>query len=246
MFDEVRETTIRNEQIRAHIQNCDCNDPADRHVFGVHKLMVSVSVRRNRKSGMVLISTLLSLMLIVGVWSVVQATSNSNTLALAKITKNISQETRIDTVGYIFAPLILQALTDPDNREVIALNGTPYTIAFQQQKFMVSAQDIEGLVDIDLTSPDVIETLLPRGLDISKLLEPGPSSKGLNLTQSLALLGFERSEIARLEPLVTQQAKKAKLNATSIYIGYEPVQVSRRHLMLTHPQLLRTEVQPVD
>ncbi|MEP4927791.1 MAG: hypothetical protein ABJT31_08425 [Hyphomicrobiales bacterium] len=191
----------------------------------------------NSTHGFALVSTLVSLILITLLWSFLQTivTANSNTLIRLQDAQQASA--KLDASYQIASPIAFEALTEPDNPNVHPLNGRAIVVEYAGNKFAVSLQDKEGLVDIGLAPLELAATVLPNQWARHPLWQHPSRGKGLSLLHGLALAGAQTKDIETLSQLTTIGSNFAKLNAPTISSSYEDRLPKRRFLVLRQPQV---------
>lgn len=98
----------------------------------------------------------------------------------------------------------------------LAPTGTPVEMLRDGYRFEVRVTDVEGLVDLYL-SPGPVLRLLPGGAGIvaardGMLAGLTPGDRYLSEVQTMAVMGLDAAERARLAPLVTQRARTGEIN----------------------------------
>lgn len=117
---------------------------------------------REPRLGIVLISTLLSLMLITGFALTVQAAALANTKALKTLEATHSYDMAKDSLREMMRPAVALSMINPEAAVSIPLNGTAISLEFMGSNFNVKLQDVNGLVNPDLTPRPLIKSLLPN------------------------------------------------------------------------------------
>ena len=134
-----------------------------------------------------LIATLLSLMLIVGLALTVQAAALANTKALKALAGAQSEDLAKDSIRQLVRPVVALAMIDPDDRDALPLNGEDIPIEFRGAAYKVSVQDVNGLVHPDLTPKRVADHLLPEEWrTLAKQVSATPMSASLVMRASQA------------------------------------------------------------
>lgn len=96
-------------------------------------------------------------------------------------------------------------------------DGRPFTLAYRGAEWVVRLNDIDGLVDIYLAPPEVLNLLPVDGAELYRQREALRASLRLGARyaseqQTLARLGYDAATRAELYPLVTQAARTGGIN----------------------------------
>lgn len=122
--------------------------------------MTKVTKRRSQ-SGIVLISTLLSLSLLTMFALTIQAKS----IASAKTYRKLIQATEVDAaqaaVRELVRPLILEAMIDFERETQLRLNSTPFEMTWRGRSLMLVAQDVEGMLNLRRPWQEDLMLLVP-------------------------------------------------------------------------------------
>ena len=118
----------------------------------------------------------------------------------------------------------------------IPANGVPVTFEQGGYVFEVRATDVEGLVDLYL-APEQVLRLLPvdeavvsrRNAMLSQL---SPGDRYLSEVQTMAAMGLDAADRARLAPLVTQRARTGEINPR-----LAPPEIRREALLLSEQDI---------
>lgn len=145
--------------------------------------------KRKSQSGIVLISTLLSLSLLTMFALTIQAKS----FASAKTYRKLIQATEVDaakaSVRELARPLVLEAMIDFDSETQLELDGSPFELDWRGRPMTLTAQDVEGLAAVHRSTPrDLLELLPPDLAEVLRLMQthqPNP----MPMLQSFAQFG---------------------------------------------------------
>lgn len=122
--------------------------------------------KRKSQSGIVLISTLLSLSLLTMFALTIQAKS----IASAKTYRKLIQATEVDAaqaaVRELSRPLVLEAMIDFERETQLRLNSTPFKLDWQGRSLTVVAQDVEGMLNIYRPWPEKLMALVPEDVRV--------------------------------------------------------------------------------
>ena len=122
--------------------------------------------KRKSQSGIVLISTLLSLSLLTMFALTIQAKS----IASAKTYRKLIQATEVDAsraaVRELARPLVLEAMIDFERETQLRLNSTPFELEWQGRSLTVVAQDVEGMLNIYRPWPEKLMALVPEDVRV--------------------------------------------------------------------------------
>ena len=177
----------------------------------------STIVSRQKKRGVVLISTLITLLLLATVVIAVQQKSQANLQVMAKLTDELEDQSSRNAVYERFRGLVADAMTGTgDGRP--KLNSDAFLISEGDRQWSVQVQDVEGLVDVYLSPPEIL-ALLP--IDASALtaareralLQLEPGERFPVLAASLARFGTDVSELAGM---VTQSSQSGSLRLATL------------------------------
>ena len=105
-------------------------------------------------------ATLGSVILVIGLVTVLQA----STLANTKTIKRLAQDERIrmetNAVRDLIRPIVAEALLQFDTNPRLSLRGEPYTIEFDSTPFRVIAHAADEDVDLDNVQPRSLSILI--------------------------------------------------------------------------------------
>ncbi|WP_282092533.1 hypothetical protein [Epibacterium ulvae] len=92
---------------------------------------------RHPRQGIVLISTLLSLILLIALVGLFQAKSLSNITVLKRLTQQHQEELLKDAVYELIRPFVAEAIVQYDGDHRLSLTGESYEILYDQRRFHV-------------------------------------------------------------------------------------------------------------
>lgn len=167
---------------------------------------------RSSRQGFALITVLFGAVLIAGLATTLRARS----LAHAMVLGRIEESHRIATSRMSIAARIAAGLAESGGAAPPA-NGTPFRLVQDSRDWEVRLGDVEGLVDLYLAPPEVLALLTGDGVGLARrravaLAELTPGARFGSEEQTLARLGFDAAERARLAPLATQRARTGEIN----------------------------------
>ncbi|KIC34978.1 hypothetical protein [Leisingera sp. ANG-M7] len=170
---------------------------------------------RHPKRGVVLITTLLSLILLMGLVVTLQTRSLATVKMLKRLAASHQEVLDQDSLRDLIRPLVGEAMIRFDEDTPLKLNSTPFPVTFNETRYQIIAQDPGGLVDIWRTPPSTAEALLsPKQLKTrARLAEAGDQS--MPIRQAAAKAG-----VAEVPPWLTDRAPKRKLNAATLAASY--------------------------
>jgi hypothetical protein len=160
--------------------------------------------QRNRRQGIVLLSVLAGVILLVALAGTLRARAAATTAVLGRLAEQhrlalaeVSVVSRVRSGG-------------------MTADGVPVTIEQGGYVFEVRVTDVEGLVDLYLAPENVLqmlpvdEAVVSRRNAMRSQLSPG--DRYLSEVQTMAAMGLDAAERARLAPLVTQRARTGEIN----------------------------------
>jgi hypothetical protein len=157
--------------------------------------------QRNRRQGIVLLSVLAGVILLAALAGTLRARAAATTAVLGRLAEQhrlalaeVSVVSRVRSGG-------------------MTANGVPVTIEQGGYVFEVRVTDVEGLVDLYLAPETVLqmdEAVVSRRNAMRSQLSPG--DRYLSEVQTMAAMGLDAAERARLAPLVTQRARTGEIN----------------------------------
>ena len=169
---------------------------------------------RHHRRGIVLISTLVTLLLLTALVVAVQQKAQANIKVIARLTDGLRKDAARDAVYERLRGLVADAMTSGAGvNGVPLLNGTPFVMQQGGKDWTVRLQDVEGLVDIYLAPPQLLE-LLPfdaRAFAANRsraLAELQPGERFPTLEASLARFGVDGVEV---NGMVTQSSQTGAL-----------------------------------
>jgi len=178
----------------------------------------SVQNFRNPRRGVVLIATLSSLILVMGLITLLQARSLAATKVMKRLTNNHQLALDHDSLRELIRPLVGEAMIHFDENTALRLNSTQLQIVFEGTTYQITAQDPGGLVDLYRTPPSVAEALLTpaqlRALQQMKTIE----ARGLPLRQLAAQVGLSEAPV-----WLTTRSRERKINGITLARLYSDV-----------------------
>ena len=97
---------------------------------------------RNPRRGIVLLSTLVSLMLVVGLVALLQAMSLANVKALRRLAQDERARWHLAAVRELSRPLVAEAMLDFDGTPRLALTGAPYGVVFEGREALLRVERV--------------------------------------------------------------------------------------------------------
>ncbi|MVO18480.1 hypothetical protein GO984_21910 [Rhodobacteraceae bacterium CY05] len=170
-----------------------------------------VEISRNPRRGVVLIATLASLILVMGLITLLQARSLAATKVMKRLANNHQLALDHSSVREMLRPLVGEAMIRFDEETTLRLNSTPLRVEFDGATYEITAQDPGGLVDLYRTPPSVADLLLTspqlRELQAMKAVE----ARGLPLRQLAAQVG-----LAEAPTWLTTRSRERRVNAVTL------------------------------
>lgn len=174
---------------------------------------------RNRRQGIVLLSVLAGVILLAALAGTLGARAAATTAVLGRLAEQhrlalaeVSVVSRVRSGG-------------------VTADGVPVTFEQGGYVFEVRATDVEGLVDLYLAPEQVLrllpvdEAVVSRRNAMRSQLPPG--DRYLSEAQTMAAMGLDAADRARLAPLVTQRARTGEINQ-----ALAPPEIRRKDMQL--------------
>lgn len=167
---------------------------------------------RSSRKGFALLVVLVGAVLVAGL----AATLRARGVAQAQVLGRIEEQHRLALGRQSVAARVAASLAGGGG-ETPPTDGTPVLIAQDGRDWEVRLADVEGLVDLYLAPPEVLALLtgdgeaLVRQRDVA-LAALVPGERFASEEHTLARLGFDAAQRARLAPLVTQRARTGEIN----------------------------------
>lgn len=168
-----------------------------------------------------LISTLVSVILLTGLVLVVQSLALSSAKVLKRLVQEQERAMAQQAARALARPLIADAMIRFDEPHSLQLNSTPYAIEFEGYSISITAQDVNGLVDIYRTPDAQARALLPADLYAVKQRLPEVLTPGQPFAQSFVLAGGDLANYPRPENWLTLRAKGRWLNGNTLSARYK-------------------------
>lgn len=161
-------------------------------------------LRRSGRQGIVLLSVLAGVVLIAALAGTLRARATATGAVLGRLAEvhrvalaEVSVVNRVRSVS-------------------LAADGTAIEVEQDGYRFEVRKTDVEGLVDLYLSPGPVLALVAAGGGLVAArdrmLAGLTPGDRYLSETQTLAAMGLDAAERARLAPLVTQRARTGEIN----------------------------------
>lgn len=172
---------------------------------------------RNHRLGIVLLSTLVSILLLSSLIVVLQKRAQGNVMILARLEKLHRDAPHKDAVFERLRGLVADVMTGTTEGRP-KLNGDVFVIFEGEGYWSVQVQDVEGLVDVYLSPPEIL-ALLPLDADAfaatraSDLAQLQPGERYPTLAASLARFG---ARVADVQGAVTQSSQTGSLRLASL------------------------------
>ncbi|WP_171181818.1 hypothetical protein [Ruegeria sp. HKCCD8929] len=200
---------------------------------------------RNSRKGIVLVPVIVAAILITGVVTLVQSRSMARVTVLGHLSAELHRQIESDAVHALLAPVVSRAFVESvDTRSAsIRLDGTPITFEFGQHKWHVSLQDVEGLVDIYLADPRVLQAAGLDAVQVDVFRRSLPEGKRFaTVEQTFAHLDMT----AGAAEFVTQSALSGRINLETVPSGLAgwAKQLPRNLILFSQPTTVRVGVRP--
>lgn len=178
-------------------------------------------LQRHHKHGIVLLSTLVSVLLLAALIGVVQHRSQSNLLVLSRLERLHHDAPQRDAAFERFRGIIADAMAlETAPASGLRLDGSPFAIAQGGTTWSAAVVDVEGLVDVYLAPPEVL-SLLPFGSSILREARQAASDgppvghRYPSLATSLSRFGLDATERQALDRLTTQSATNGRIRTAN-------------------------------
>lgn len=159
--------------------------------------MVENASSRNPNAGIVLITTLIALILVVGLAVTVQTASLANTKLLKQAARVQAEAMDKAALRALLRPLVGEAMVHWQEADVVPLNGTPFEVAYAGQTYQIRLQDPTGLVNPYATPAALADALLPLPWDALRRRIAALPREGRGLRQLTALANGDVMEVER-------------------------------------------------
>lgn len=188
--------------------------------------------QRNRRQGIVLLSVLAGVILLAALAGTLRARAAATTAVLGRLAEQHRQAlAEVSVVSRV-------------RSSAMPASGEPVTFEQAGYVFEVRATDVEGLVDLYL-APEQVLRLLPLGEDLvsrrnAMRSQLSPGDRYLSEVQTMAAMGLDAADRARLAPFVTQRARTGEINAE-----LAPPEIRREALLLSEQDIAGGDVAEV-
>lgn len=180
-------------------------------------MRASTPVLRQNKHGIVLISTLITLLLLAAVVVAVQQKAQANLQVMAKLTAELEVQSNRDAVYERLRGLVADAMSGVGEGRP-KLNSDAFVMTEGDKQWIAQVQDVEGLVDIYLSPPEILALLPIDATSLADkrdrvLLRLQPGERFPTLATSLARFG---ADVQALGGIVTQSARNGSLRVATL------------------------------
>jgi hypothetical protein len=159
---------------------------------------------RNGRQGIVLLAVLAGVVLIAAIAGTLRARAGATSAVLGRLAE-------VHRVALAEVSVANRARAGG-----LVAGGTPVEVVRDGYRFEVRVTDVEGLVDLYLSPGPVLRLLTARaGIVAARdgmLAGLTPGDRYLSEVQTMAVMGLDAAERARLMPLVTQRARTGEIN----------------------------------
>ncbi len=164
---------------------------------------------------MVLLAVLAGVMLIAALAGTLRARAGATSAALARLA-----DTHRGALAEASVIAQVRAAWGQPTAAIRRADGTPVVITHDGMRWEIRVTDVEGLVDL-YAAPMPVLGLLP-GVSAGDLASGrirmiaglAPGDRHGSVVQTMAAMGMDAGERARLMPLVTQRARTGEINPT--------------------------------
>ncbi len=164
---------------------------------------------------MVLLAVLAGVMLIAALAGTLRARAGATSAALARLA-----DTHREALAEASVIAQVRAAWGQPTAAIRRADGTPVVITHDGMRWEIRVTDVEGLVDL-YAAPMPVLGLLPgvsagdlASRRIRMIAGLAPGDRHGSVVQTMAAMGMDAGERARLMPLVTQRARTGEINPT--------------------------------
>ncbi len=162
---------------------------------------------------MVLLAVLAGVMLIAALAGTLRARAGATSAALARLA-----DTHREALAEASVIAQVRAAWGQPTAAIRRADGTPVVITHDGMRWEIRVTDVEGLVDL-YAAPMPVLGLLPgvsagdlASRRIRMIAGLAPGDRHGSVVQTMAAMGMDAGERARLMPLVTQRARTGEIN----------------------------------
>lgn len=173
----------------------------------------AVHMRQNgrcRQGGITLLPVILAFLSITAVLSVLQARELAQTRVMGRIVDLQREAMDERALHALITVNVGRAMINPDGGAA-EVRGTSFPLTFDGRQWDVALQDVEGLIDIFLAPPNLLERArLPTARILegrAALADQSQFGRLATLAQTMAFMGIPEEEVGR----VTQSAREPGL-----------------------------------
>lgn len=186
-------------------------------------------IKRSGRRGLALPSILVAAMLLSSLALLTSSSVVTSLSTVISLNKKIENSAIEYSLGNFSRPLLIASFSESSRSDHIQLNGNAIVGQYGGLLYSVSAQDIDGLIDIDLTSIDAIkDTISP---DIQEIIFRIRSftPRESPLFERYVKAGGSPDKFIRFETQVTTRGSDHYLNSSTLYTGYDKKTPFRRN-----------------
>ena len=174
---------------------------------------------RDNRRGIILLTTLLSILLLASIAAVLQAQVRANLIIMARLERQNAAAAADDAI-HDRMRVILGDVTNqmPTDIPSFNLRGEPFQMEENGAILTIKLNDVDALVDVYLASPTILG-LLPKSAAINgnmreKFIRDLPEGRRYpTLATTLALLGFDLQQRESQQSLFTQTSESGQIRA---------------------------------
>jgi hypothetical protein len=177
---------------------------------------------RDHRRGIILLSTLLSVLLLASLAALLQQQVTSNLVVMARLERAYKMMPAADAIRERMRAILGDVAAGlPVGIAGFNTRGEPFVLAQDGQTFEVTVNDVDGLVDVYLASTAILAAL-PRTAGFSEearqdMLRSLPAgSRYPVLDASLAQLGLAREDRLAARDLTTQSSENGQLRLETV------------------------------
>jgi hypothetical protein len=172
---------------------------------------------RDHRRGIVLLSTLLSVLLLAALAAVIQQRVTSNLVVMARLERDYRAAPSEHAILERLRGILGDAVSGlPESIAGFNVSGTPFVMEHDGRTYEVRVNDSDGLIDAYLASPAIL-ALLPPDMRVDSAAQQAmlrslpPGQRYPVLPATLAQLGLNRAERLGALALTTQSSENGQI-----------------------------------
>jgi hypothetical protein len=185
-------------------------------------------IMRDHRRGIVLLSTLLSVLLLAALAAVIQQKVTSNLIVMARLERASTAAPAADAIRErlrsVLGTAVSGAVVDIAG---FNLKGAPFEMEEGGRRFEVRVNDVDGLVDAYLASPAIL-SLLPGAVRVSTSAQEGmlrslpPGTRYPVLSATLAQIGLDGTQRQDAAAVLTQSSENGQIRVETTPAALTP------------------------